>query len=92
MSESIQSKGGKARALKLSAEQRSEIASNAASTRWSGAKNHRKFTIPLSHGWAELSVPGETNEDDWNTITATIALWKKNLFANDDQQPKLGPY
>jgi hypothetical protein len=46
MTESIQSKGGKARALNLSAEEKSAIASAAAQARWK--RSERQFRISNS--------------------------------------------
>lgn len=76
--ESIQSKGGKARAAALSAEEKSDIARKAADTRWSRKARVLSLSIPLSGGRV-ATIPYPMTEEDLDLLVATLQLWKRSL-------------
>lgn len=83
MNDSIQSSGGKARAAALSPERRSEIASQAADTRWSRTERKCDLTIPLEDG-RQVRIPSQMSQSDFDLLMETLALWKTKLVVKND--------
>lgn len=75
MNESIQSKGGNARAEAMSPKERSECASKAARARW--GTSTEKLAIPLGNTVAVIPIP--MSKEDHIMLMATLRLWKKRI-------------
>lgn len=83
MSDSIQSKGGQARAAALSPEQRSEIASQAANARWSNRdRNFKLYRLPLK---GDRMVEFKTPEDITPAEVERLCAWIKLTLVIDEK-------
>lgn len=86
--ESMQSKGGHARAESLSPVERTEIARKAAETRWS-KRTREVLYIPLGDEQF-ASIPFPMTEDAMEILLATLALWKTRLVPAPQPPPQPG--
>ena len=75
----MQQAGGEARAAALSPEERSDIATNAAETRWGRKRDRREFCVPMDGGIAIMLLPNQMNSDDFDILIKTLALWRSRL-------------
>ena len=75
MSDSIQSKGGHARAASMTGAERTSVASQAARARW--AKQRSTLSIPV--GDRVVMIPVPLTEEDYSLLLDTLKLWKKKI-------------
>lgn len=76
MNESIQSKGGFARAASLAPEQRKEMSRNAANARW---QNNRKFALSLPAGDGNMIHFPKMSKADFDLMMETLKLWESKI-------------
>lgn len=76
----MQQAGGEARAAALSPEERRDIATQAAETRWGRKRDRREFCVPMDGGTAIMLLPNQMNSDDFDILIKTLALWRARLI------------